>query len=76
MGAGKLTRKSDDPEDERRVDELNDLRMVTRGHKGNPGTKKLLNLELVFIDAGDTKRLGIRAGGKVYGIDLVELVEL
>jgi len=75
MGRGRISRKSNDPEDSRRVDEMEETfapRSLKR-HKAVPSVKQLRNTELVVIDDGSTRRLAVRIDGTLYGVTITEL---
>jgi len=75
MGRGRITRKSNDPEDSRRVDEIEETfapRSVRR-HSSIPSVKQLRNTELVVIDDGSTRKLAIRIDGTLYGVTITAL---
>ncbi len=72
MGKGKITRKANDPEDVRRVDELDSVYAPrsTRRFRSTPAVKQLHNTELLVIDDGTTRKLGVRIDGEVYGVTI------
>lgn len=75
MGKGRLTRK-DDPEDQRRVDEAEEVFMPRslKTYKTYPNVKQLRNLEPAVVDDGTNRFLVIRIGNSLYETTLTEVV--
>lgn len=75
MGRGRITRK-DDPEDQRRVDEIEGLQPLThREYDTIPGAKLLQSGQFVLSDDGTDFVLIIRrpTDGKLYKVALTEI---
>lgn len=71
MMAG-ITRKTDDPEDSRRIDEM-DRAYAPRSKKrytSKPSIKQLQNVEVFVADDGSTRRLAVRLDGDLYWVEL------
>ena len=72
---GKITRKTDDPEDPRRIDEMDEAYAPrsTKRYASAPSVKQLRNTEVVVIDDGTTRQLGVRIDGVLYGVTVTAL---
>jgi len=75
MGKGKITRKENDPEDSRRIDEMDEVYAPRsmRKYKSTPSIKQMRNTELVVIDDGGTRQLAVRIDGVLYSVEVTEL---
>ena len=69
-----LDRKTDDPQDIRRVEGMDrSYQSKTKRKTTVPNVKSVEELQFVFYDDSGTKKFGIRSNGKLYAVALTEL---
>jgi len=69
-----LDRKTDDPDDIRRVEGIhNSYQNQVRRHGATPSVNVLEDLEICAIDIDGTLQLGLRSKGELYTVNLTKV---